>query len=128
MKIVYLIFAGTVALAGCAANLMSHFDIGLYDHLVNLSVTVDQASTLCGTPAMYGAVKSINRESKLATKYVTYTDRDVANSLELVDKAITEMADVYGNSQPSVTYCQLKIRIIQRDLDVILTGVGDKNK
>lgn len=114
-------------LAGCSL-LPSKFDSSVYDHLITLSLDVDQAVPKCGTADEPSAVLAINRESKLLVKYTSYTSTDLNKSVVLVDKAITEMANAYSVGTPSPAYCKIKLEIIDADLKLILKATGDKDK
>jgi len=115
------------ALSGCSL-FPSTFDSALYDHMVTVSVDADQAQSLCGTPAMPAAVSALNRESKLALTYSTYTAKDTHDAIVIVDKVVSEMAATYAVGTPSVGYCTIKLGVIGLDADAVLTGLGGKSK
>jgi hypothetical protein len=104
------------------------FDSNLYDHLVTMSIDIDQAGSSCGKPAMQQQIFALNRESKQIVKYTQYVGSDVNRSFILVDKAITEMNNIYQGGIPTLAYCQLNLKIIDADLDLILEAVGGKFK
>ena len=114
-------------LTGCV-DMPSAFDSVLYDHIVAISVNADQDRALCGTPAMPAAISALNRESKQALLYSTYTAKDTHDSIAVVDKSISEMAAVYALGIPSKEYCELKLGVIELDAEIVLTGLGDKSK
>jgi hypothetical protein len=123
------IILSTLLLSGCALSTPpKQFDSTLYDHLVTLSVDTEQAELSCGKPAISQQIFTLNRESKQITKYTQYAAKDVNASVILMDKAITEMNSVYQAGTPSTAYCQLKLKIINADLDIILNGIGGKSK
>jgi hypothetical protein len=125
MKSAILILAAL--LSGCSL-MPSSFDSALYDHVVAISVDADRAQSLCGTPAMHDAVIALNRESKLALTYSTYTAKDTHDAIAVVDKAITEMDAVYALGTPTNGYCTLKLGVIGLDADIVLTGLGGKSR
>ena len=116
-----------VFLAGCSL-FPSKFDSSLYDHLITLSMVTDQAVTKCGTADEPAIISTLNLESKLLVKYITYTSTDLTKPVQLVDKAITEMNNAYVAGTPSTAYCKLKLEIIDDDLKQILKAVGGKDK
>jgi hypothetical protein len=123
----YTILLLPIILVGCSL-IPSKFDSSLQDHLTTLSVTVDQAVPACGTADEPAFVSKINGESKFVSKYTTYTSTDLAQPIALMDKAVTEMANMYAAGTPSVGYCKLKLEIINADLKLILKASGDKDK
>ena len=106
----------------------SAFDSQLYDRIITMYFDVDQASSDCGTPAMQAQILVINRESKQLLRYTQYADKDLNASITLVDKAVSEMVNIYQVGKPSTAYCKIKLEIVDNELDVILTGYGGKNK
>lgn len=122
-----LLILAVVALSGCSL-MPAKFDSALYDHVVALSVDADLAQSKCGTPDMRAAVSALNRESKLAVMYSTYTAKDVHDSIVATDKAVTEMEAVYAVGTPSNGYCTIKLGVIGLDAEIILTGLGGKSR
>ena len=116
-----------ILLTGCSL-IPTKFDSVLYNHLITLSVDVNNANSDCGTSHMKDRILVLNRESKLALKYSQYAGKDENASISLVDKNITEMSNIYSTGTPSVAYCQLKLKIIDADLNLILTGIGGKSE
>jgi hypothetical protein len=125
MKNILLI--AVIALSGCSL-IPSKYDGILYDRVVELSVDVDLAGDKCGTPSIKDAILAINRESKILTRYTVYASKDVAPSINLVDKAISQMYNTYQTGTPSVGYCKLKLTIIRNDLNAIQQAIEDKNQ
>ncbi len=116
-----------ILFSGCAL-VPTQFDSTLYDHIVVLSESVDNAAKDCGTPGMASQAEMLNYQSKVILKYTTFTSKDAHDSVALVDKAITELNTIYQAGTPSTTYCKLKLRIIDADLHEVLTAVGGKHK
>lgn len=116
-----------VFLAGCSL-IPSKFDSTLYDHTVKLSATVDEAVSKCGTSNEPALVSTMNNESKLILKYVTYTSTDLDSSVKLIDKVITEMSSAYSLGTPNPAYCKLKLEIINAELQKVLKAIGGKDK
>jgi hypothetical protein len=114
-------------LIGCSL-IPSKFDSSLQDHLTTLSVTIDQAVPACGTADEPAFVSKINGESKFVLKYTTYASTDLAQPIALMDKTITEMANMYAAGTPSPTYCKLKLEIIDADLKLIMKVSGGKDR
>lgn len=82
----------------------------------------------CGTSAIQPQILALNRESNQLLKYTQYADKDLNASVALVDKAISEMKDVYSIGTPSTAYCKIKLEIIDNEIDAVLHGLGEKSK
>ena len=104
------------------------FDSTLYDHLVNMSTSVDTIQTQCGSEFLLGDTQTLKNESNVVMKYTEFASKDTHASIILLDKNITELNNAYKKGVPSVAYCKLKLKIINEDLRNLLIAIGGKQK
>ena len=104
------------------------FDSTLYDHLVTMSTEIDDIRPNCGSEFLQTDTQQLKNESNVLMKYTEFSSKDLHPSIVLVDKAITELNNVYKKGIPSKAYCSMKLKIINEDLHNILIAVGGKHK
>jgi hypothetical protein len=114
-----------LALSGCAL-MPSAFDSALYDRTVSLATTAKEVHRLCGTPGMQAGVEALNYQSKALMKYTEFTSKGLHEPVAYVDKAIGQMDTIYQKGTPDVAYCNIKMGIIEEEIDLLLTGMGAK--
>ena len=114
-----------LALSGCAL-MPTAFDATLYDRTVSLATTAKEVHSQCGTPGMQSGVEAMNYQVKALMKYTDFASKSLHEPIGYVDKTIGEMNKIYQKGTPDVAYCNIKMDIIEREIDLLLTGMGAK--
>lgn len=100
----------------------------LYNHAVELSVMTDNAGRTCDAPQAQVVAETLRMKAEVITKFTKYTSTDVHDVAMQVNKQYTEFAAAYHDTQPSVTYCQMKVQLLGKSTELMLEMLGSKPK
>lgn len=108
--------------AGCSSLQTTKYTNQEYQALVQIKSDLDMIN--CGdTPSLFNTMDKLHRELTYQSNYTKYLDNDVYQAVSILDKQVTEVLQKYG-SAPSAAYCQIKIQIMDTELDKILSALA----
>jgi len=118
-----------IGLSGCVTS--AHFDNNEYAASVRLEVHTRQMFGFCETPSK---IKLMIEQLEFDMEYlVTYTgfleDNKSTHEIALIlQSQVKELKQSYEKGVPSDTYCQLKLKILNIEVQRLLGAVSKKVK
>lgn len=120
-----LMLIGLVFVASCTV-IPTSYSPTLYNHAVELSVMTANAVSACDTPQAPIVAETLRIKADVIAKFTQYVSKDVHEVATKVDEQYTEFAAAYHNTQPSATYCKLKLQLLGQSSEALLEMLGSK--
>lgn len=128
-KLSILLFA--VALSACAYVPLS-YDSTVYGNLVQMRRQGDLTQAACpSSDSIRGEITKFDDMVKYNVIYLTHTNeaQEVKDSITALNSVVDELVVSYRNdADPGAMYCQFKMTIINHNLDLLVTTIGNRQR